>query len=310
MLQEDLSPINIEVDEAINNGLNCVFNELNVTDSDDLYSMSLANYAANLAKQDDYETQHDELRSALDAKANKTIPGALFWDATSKNDNDNRRWWYYYPRSYTVEVTAYNIMSLVAENRTDEAVNAVKWLARHRNSQGGFSSTQDTVVGLQALSVYGTIIGGYSTDMQLGVNKDGAEFEKLSLSEDNKQVLETTKLSGTPPHDVSFNLQGSGCVILQTSLRYNIPESKSAPAFKITHMFKEDVLEVCTSYIGNKEETEMAIMEVEMLSGYSAKNPEDLLNEVEQDVKRVEVNEKENIVVLYFDKLDKQERCV
>ena len=31
MLQEDLSPINLEVDEAINDGLNCVFNELNVT---------------------------------------------------------------------------------------------------------------------------------------------------------------------------------------------------------------------------------------------------------------------------------------
>ncbi len=36
--------------------------------SDDLYSMSLANYAANLATEDNYETQHDELRSALDAK--------------------------------------------------------------------------------------------------------------------------------------------------------------------------------------------------------------------------------------------------
>lgn len=35
--------------------------------------MSLANYAANIAEDDTFEAQHDELRSALDAKVIKVF---------------------------------------------------------------------------------------------------------------------------------------------------------------------------------------------------------------------------------------------
>jgi len=277
---------------------------------DDLYSLSLANYAINLATSDNQnlnlEADHQKLRDALDEKKNTTIAGSLFWDAQTEKDTNR---YYHYPRSLAVEVTAYNIMSLILEKRTDEAVNAVKWMARHRNSQGGFSSTQDTVVGLQALSQYGNIIGGYSTDMTLKVTSEGKVLSTLKLNEDNKQVLNTKSLPSLPA-DIGFRLEGSGCVILQTSVRYNVPESKKEPSFDIQYKFDKDTLEICTSYTGNKASTQMAIMEVEMLSGYKARNPEDLLNEVDPIVKKVEVKEKESIVVLYFDQLDKEKRCV
>jgi len=307
------SPFQTNLKNSINNAAKCLVNDgkKNNFFSDDLYSLSLANYALNLASTDGYNPQLKRdakgFKDALDEKKNTSIPGALFWDAkTSRNTN---RYWYY-PRSLAVEVTAYNIMSLILEERTDEAVNAVKWLAKNKNSQGGFSSTQDTVVGLQALSQYGNIIGGYSTDLIVQVSSGGGEISSLKLNEDNKQVLKRERLPSLPA-DIGFNLQGPGCVILQTSLRYNVPESKKTPAFNIQYNYmKNDVLEICTKYIGSKASTDMAIMEVEMLSGYSARNPEALENEIDQFVKKVEVKEKENIVVLYFDQLDMTERCI
>jgi len=249
----------------------------------------------------------EKLTKSIDEKSNKTEPGSLFWDGQTQKSN---RGWWYYPRSLAVEMTAYNIMSLILQDRADEAVDAVKWLARQRNSRGGFRSTQDTVVGLQALSMYGRHIGGYSTNMQLDVLANGDKVQDLSLDEDNKQILKANKLD-TVPNNVEFNLKGSGCVILQTVVRYNVPESQEPASFTLETKFNDDVLKVCTAYINEiKDETDMAILEVEMLSGYKAVRPDDLLNEIEPLVKKVEVDDKENKVVLYFDKLTKQERCV
>ena len=41
--------------------------------------MSLANYAANIAEDDTFEAQHDELRSALDAKVIKKFQENPFY---------------------------------------------------------------------------------------------------------------------------------------------------------------------------------------------------------------------------------------
>ena len=41
-----------------------------------------------------------------------------------------------------------------ANKANNEALKSIKWLGKQRNSQGGFVSTQDTVVALQAISLY------------------------------------------------------------------------------------------------------------------------------------------------------------
>ena len=51
-------------------------------------------------------------------------------------------------------MSAYVLMSLVKLGTTNDLLNArsiVRWLSKQRNSQGGFVSTQDTVVALQVL---------------------------------------------------------------------------------------------------------------------------------------------------------------
>ena len=52
----------------------------------------------------------------------------------------------------SVEMTSYVLLGLVKLGSKQDLMDArsiVRWLSKQRNSEGGFISTQDTVVGLQ-----------------------------------------------------------------------------------------------------------------------------------------------------------------
>ena len=54
----------------------------------------------------------------------------------------------------------------------------------------------------------------------------------------------------------------------------------------------------------------MVLIEVELVTGWEAVNPESMINEVDSGVQRVEQDDKENKVVLYFDSMPKEEKCI
>ena len=55
----------------------------------------------------------------------------------------------------------------------------------------------------------------------------------------------------------------------------------------------------------------MVLMEVELVSGWEAVSPENLINEVDSGVQRVEEEEEGSRVVLYFDQMTRGEtNCV
>merc|ERR1719259_1391089 len=91
-------------------------------------------------------------------QANSTIAGKLFW-STGKNN-----------KARDVELTAYMVLNLVLKNMLSEALKAIRWLATQRNSRGGFVSTQDTMVALQAISEYSLKIGSEENDLKIDVN--------------------------------------------------------------------------------------------------------------------------------------------
>ena len=54
----------------------------------------------------------------------------------------------------------------------------------------------------------------------------------------------------------------------------------------------------------------MVLIEVELVTGWEAVSPESMINEVDSGVQRVEQDDKENKVVLYFDSMPKEEKCI
>merc|ERR1711902_165662 len=69
-------------------------------------------------------------------------------------------------------------------------------------------------------------------------------------------------------------------------------------------------LKICSTYTGERVKTGMVLLEVELVTGWEAVSPERLVNEVDSGVQRVETDKDENKVVLYFDEITSDGRCV
>ena len=103
--------------------------------------------------------------------------------------------------------------------------------------------------------------------------------------------------------------------MVQSVLRYNIPQVEGNTGFNITaqgdtNSIEDPMLRVCATYTGDREKTGMVLIEVEMVTGWKVVNLENVKNVVDTGVQRVEEDEKENKVVLYFDSMSKQEKCI
>ena len=305
---------------------------LRTTNTSDIYSTIVTAHAANLLvkkldKQPEDKRKNlgklemsterkekiENLMEEIITKANTSEPGSRFWD-TERTLN---KWGYYYTSSEAVEMTAYNVMSFTLRDEVPKALDSVKWLARQRNSQGGFVSTQDTVVALQALSMYAQRVTKIPLAMTVEVTEKHETINKLNtfkMNEDNALLLQTQKLTQLPSKLV-LDTAGAGCAMVQTVLRYNMPEVEEDNGFTITaegntNSIEDPSLTICAAYTGTNEKTGMVLIEVEMVTGWEAVNPESLKNEVDSGVQRVEQDDKENKVVLYFDSMPKLEKCI
>ena len=329
-LLEAKSRIGVKIqDSKLEEAVDCMLRAANTSD---LYSTIVTAHAANLLvskleKRSEIGRKNleniemteermekiESLMNAIVSQANTSEAGSRFWD----NERKVSKWGYYYTSSEAVEMTAYNVMSFVLRDEVPNALDSVKWLARQRNSQGGFVSTQDTVVALQALSMYAQRVTRIPLDMTVDVTEKHETVNKLNtftLNEGNALLLQTQKLTQLPSKLV-LDTEGAGCAMVQTVLRYNMPEVQKDNGFTITaqgntNTIDDPSLTICAAYTGAEEQTGMVLIEIEMVTGWEAINPESLKNEVDSGVQRVELDDKENKVVLYFDSMPKKEKCI
>jgi CD109 antigen len=121
--------------------------------------------------------------------------------------------------SLTVEATGYALMALLEHGDQFNASRAARWLVTQRNAFGGFSSTQDTVVGIQALTAFAA---GSRADVDLVVEVQTKETsEQIHISPENYDVLQLLPLP--VDEDVTISVEGKGQAVAQLVLRYNLP---------------------------------------------------------------------------------------
>ena len=120
------------------------------------------------------------------------------------------------------------------------------------------------------------------------------------------------------PQPVSVEAEGNGCFMVQTILRYNVQNSPNEPIFTLTATQVGEDLTVCASYAGDKKGTDMVVIEIELLSGYTPiiKSLEALFQSARNNdidpfapVKKYEYDEKEGKIVLYYDEMTKEKNC-
>jgi CD109 antigen len=210
-------------------------------DIDDPYTMAIVAYALELTQSPSRDQAHDQLM------------------AMAEEDDDGLHWGGEGPiplqeqpepmpfreqqvgQSTAIEATGYATLALNAHGDRLNASRAARWLVTRRNAYGGFGSTQDTVVALQALTEHAA---GAAADVDLTVTVEaGGERKQVTINGDNFDVLQVLDvLAGT---QATVRAEGRGEAVVQHVTRFNLPQAEEqGEVFEIDVDYGTDQVDV------------------------------------------------------------------
>ncbi|KAL1279110.1 hypothetical protein QQF64_025783 [Cirrhinus molitorella] len=176
------------------------------------YITALLAYTFSLAGETSTRSQ---LLTALDSIA-ISEGSKLHWSQTSSGD------------TLAVEISSYVLLAVLSVQplitaNLGYANRIVNWLVAQQNPYGGFSSTQDTVVALHALSLYVAQVfsleGSSSVTVQSSV---AGEVYNFVVTRDNRLLYQEKPLKNVPGK-YNVKAKGSSRVSVQVACFYNIP---------------------------------------------------------------------------------------
>lgn len=350
---EDL-PI-VPLDEVIQRGLGYI--EKKVTESADqlsTYDLAISAYALQLANR---KPAMDDAYRLLWSRANQNGDGLTWWtDNTNSGSheiegenaklldspedatlapttvqpplkpippNKKHSAHLFLPDSLEIEMTALALMTTVKSGELDRALPIVRWLIEKQNSNGGFVSTQDTVLAIEALATFAAASSkaNPSIDVELIYERQGkskSEIRRNSVDEilitgSNALVNQRVQL---PDNLTWIQLQasGSGAGVVQVSWQYNLLVSAEKPAFylnpTVDRTSNRDYLQlsVCTFYKAG-EKSNMAVVEVDLPSGFVADSEAISSLRRTKEIKRVDKSEGDTKVIIYLESVTRDEIC-
>ncbi|XP_068021293.1 CD109 antigen [Melanerpes formicivorus] len=278
----------------------------------DNYTLAIVTYALSWAK----STKAKEALNVLNQRAEHQ--GEFhFWVTAASQLSDS-----WQPPSIDIELAAYALLSHFYQDRLVEAIPIMKWLSHQRNHLGGFSSTQDTVVALHALSLFAALTAVGKTEMEVRVTAPAwSSPETFSIDSRNRFLLQSKEIAPAQPVTLTVAAEGAGFAVFQLNVLYHTKEPEQRlraglkqEAFDLNVDVKDDkddrnhlTVNVCTRYLapGTAPSSGMVLLEVGLLSGFSVPPGSIPLNHT---VKKVE--EDNGKVNLYLDSLNETQLCV
>uniref|UniRef100_A0A672V329 Alpha-2-macroglobulin n=1 Tax=Strigops habroptila TaxID=2489341 RepID=A0A672V329_STRHB len=237
-----------------------------------VYTKALMAYAFALAGK---EEKRKALLTSLEREAVKK-DGSVHWQRPGKEPEVALPYYRSRAPSAEVEMTSYVLLAhLTAQPAPSQeelsfAALIAKWISTQQNPNGGFSSTQDTVVALQALSLYGAVTYAKSGAASKVTLRSGGDFQQdFQVDPHNRLLLQRVPLPRVPG-EYSTEVSGEGCVYLQVRVMGACGTLGGQPLTR----GKRRVEVHCTfvacflSYTGERNGSNMVIVDVKMLSGF------------------------------------------
>ena len=248
---------------------------------DDAYTMALTAYALELGGSALSGQAHDKLMAMAQEDEN-----GLHWGNVTEVEPMNQKGGDIMPlrpmesmeinRSNAIEATGYATLALLKNGDAFNASRAAKWLVSQRNAYGGYGSTQDTVVALQALIEYCTNARA-DVDLTVTINA-GGEAKQLRINQDNYDVLQTVEVPLN--QDITISAEGRGDAIAQVVERYNLPQAEQQEDqilkinvnYDTTQVEVNDLVKVSVDLTYNppiQMKAEMVVLDVSVPTGFS-----------------------------------------
>uniref|UniRef100_A0A8C5AKQ0 Alpha-macroglobulin receptor-binding domain-containing protein n=1 Tax=Gadus morhua TaxID=8049 RepID=A0A8C5AKQ0_GADMO len=170
--------------------------------------------------------------------------------------------------SLEVEMTAYVLLAVLSGPPVpgfdlDYASSITRWLIQQQNPYGGFASTQDTVVALQALARYGAATYSSEGACVVGLSSLGGASWQFTVDQSTRLLYQEQALDRLPG-DYRITAQGQGCVQAQVGP----PGAGLCTGTGLCPGPGLCFLPVLLRYQGRREETNMVIINLKLLSGY------------------------------------------
>ncbi|XP_075699318.1 alpha-2-macroglobulin-like protein 1 [Rhinoderma darwinii] len=248
---------------VVENALKCLRNA--VDDVRTTYTQALLAYVFTLSSDSDLRKRVLEILERAAIRKD----GSKHWAADEKDNGD-------------VEISSYVLLALLSDQTSshrevEEASPIVNWIIKRQRPQGGFRSTQDTVVALQALTKYAKAI--YTDDPDVTVSVRSLSGFNRQFHVDKKNSLLTQReILPDIPGEYTLTATGTGCAFIQTHLKFHTPLAKSDAYFILTASTQPSVCSqeakagldilVEASYSGERTITNTVIIEVQLLSGF------------------------------------------
>uniref|UniRef100_A0A3Q3CXW5 Alpha-2-macroglobulin bait region domain-containing protein n=1 Tax=Haplochromis burtoni TaxID=8153 RepID=A0A3Q3CXW5_HAPBU len=126
--------------------------------------------------------------------------------------------------SLSVEISSYVLLAQISASPTSEelayAFSIVRWLTEQQNYYGGFSSTQDTVVALQALAFYSTEVFGFKGSSK-EVATPGGQVT-FHVNRNNRLLYQEEIIVENIAGKYIVEMKGSTSVSVQVSAHINL----------------------------------------------------------------------------------------
>ncbi|XP_035857586.1 alpha-2-macroglobulin-like isoform X4 [Sander lucioperca] len=279
----------------VNASLSCL--KESISDLSNTYTTALLAYVFTLAG--DMETRAHLLKH-LDTVVLQE-GGFLHWSQTATETS----------ASLSVEISSYVLLAKLSASPTVEdlgyASRIVRWLTSQQNYYGGFSSTQDTVVALQALALYSTLVFSPEGSSTVTVQSPSGQL-MFDVNQNNKLLYQEKQLQDVTGK-YSLEVKGTACAAIQISLVYNIPTPADVTTLSVEVKPEADCtskrpklsLTLTSLYSGNESSTNMVILDIKMLSGF-VPDPESL-NMLKGALLVDRVEQKEDHVLVYIREL-------
>ncbi|XP_028449045.1 complement C3 [Perca flavescens] len=190
-------------------------------------------------------------------------------------------------RVYTLEATAYALLALVKAKAFKEARPVVRWFNTQRRVNGGYGSTQATIIVYQAIAEYWTSAKEPEYDLNVDIFLPGrSKPDKYNFNNDNHYATRTSKIKDIN-RNVKVTATGTGeATLTMVSLYYALPKEKESDCQRFNlsvQLFPEKMDEDEKIYklkieVLNKDResnASMSILDIGLLTGFTV-NTDDL----------------------------------
>ncbi|XP_059411030.1 complement C3-like [Carassius carassius] len=227
--------------------------------------------------------------------------------------------------SFTLEASAYALLALVKAQDFQSAAPIVNWLNNQRQYNGGYGTTQATIMVFQAVAEYRIQVKEIrQLDLEMTIRVDGSRQPIVwKFNKDNSYLAQTEKISSNRQITISAKGSGEASVTVVTEYYAKPKESKTTcknfelslafeKANKVTYQGATESykLIINTRYLSADRDATMSILDISLLTGFvvDENDLKTLSTGHDRMIQKFEMNKQlseRGSLILYLDKISR-----